>query len=508
MTADMVNQISVNDIPFEEYCSNVKFAFSNRFLQAKVGDTTSPKDALVILGRHFAHNAKLVDREKSFPRQERINLLIQEKLNPGSTKPKAGMSDASWKHNVNKDYSFSKDQVLWGSDANPLPFLLNKPDTLYENFSNKQLDAIEKWYSSKTGRLSGQYEWLPEFRPVEDFYEIFLRGHVADNMVHNGRDKTFNLIKYTMCSNYNKELLSALIRACPKCKYRDNKDARSRTVQGTAVTRAAKRHKSAQPKFEPQLQNIEEDEVSADQLFSPGWGNSAALEPGWLTISTSEQMSPIVLFSQQEAEVVPTMEQMSPIDLSPQQEATPPMEQTLPVDQLHLQDDTPIVEHTGPIDLFHHQGYSPMIEHLFPPQEVTPIIEHTGPIDHLHHQEPNPMIDHRFPQQEDTPIIEHIGPIDLFHHQGPNPMIEHIFPQQEREIEPTSEHTGPINLFNHQGSDQLIEDLFPQPETTPQAMPSPPIIDLTDDDEWWTPRPTFVSEDDLERELMKALEEF
>lgn len=247
-TNEQLDNFKIKDQLFNQWCEFI-WSSEDPDWQIKSQQTTPPQAALRCLTKQFIVAEKFKDFDKIFPRQSRLDLIAQESINTGATKAPSGINPASWKFDVAHKWitTHGDETQLEGSEEttkNNTQFLFYQVNKVYERPTEARLRALERYHNQR--RVADQQIPMPPASPLEQFYLTFVDAHVTkigDEIQHHGRDTTTDNINKVHSSTFIKELIADLIKACPHCSTRDNKESRQKTVEKSRDTRENNKNK-------------------------------------------------------------------------------------------------------------------------------------------------------------------------------------------------------------------------------------------------------------------------
>ena len=215
-----------------------------------------------VLSQYFGKQHKIKDADKIFPRQSRIDHIIAEKQNEGTTNKPAGYdnspTNAGWKFYVKKYFQCPNQNLRMDSG------LLQLANHLYTPMPEPEQRFVEKMWNRYMP--SAEHRQAP-ITSVEQSYIHYIQAHTHistdkngnDIYRHRGRDETFDFLKYGISSSFPKALISELNANCPSCKKKFNdhrkvglKRERERIDHG--VRRVSRRRRFGKSKDEQQTQ--------------------------------------------------------------------------------------------------------------------------------------------------------------------------------------------------------------------------------------------------------------
>jgi hypothetical protein len=178
-----------------------------------------------LLSQYFGKQHKIKDADKIFPRQSRIDHIIAEKQNEGTTNKPASYdnspTNAGWKFYVKKYFQCSNQNLRMDSG------LLQLANHLYTPMPDPEQSFVEDMWNQYMP--SAEHRQAP-ITSVEQSYIHYIQAHIHistdkngnDIYSHRGRDETFDFLKFGISSSFPKALISELNANCPSCKKKFN----------------------------------------------------------------------------------------------------------------------------------------------------------------------------------------------------------------------------------------------------------------------------------------------
>jgi hypothetical protein len=178
-----------------------------------------------LLSQYFGKQHKIKDADKIFPRQSRIDHIIAEKQNEGTTNKPASYdnspTNAGWKFYVKKHFQCPNQNLRMDSG------LIQIANHLYTPMPDPEQRFVEDMWNQYTP--SAEHRQAP-ITSVEKSYNHYIQAHIHistdkngnDIYSHRGRDETFDFLKFGISSSFPKALISELNANCPACKKKFN----------------------------------------------------------------------------------------------------------------------------------------------------------------------------------------------------------------------------------------------------------------------------------------------